>query len=319
MPVRPSKVLVILNPTAGQDDTDPVIEQIRRRIEEAGIDYELRLTRGEGDALRWCREADGFDRVIVGGGDGTVMEAMSGLVESDAPLGLAQLPLGTANLLAKALAVPGDLDGAIDLALGEGAVASMDVGFLPGHKRYFALVAGSGWDAEMIEGADREMKDKLGFFAYVVSGVKSAFSLRRSRVTVTIDGEKKRFRAHTVMVINVGEIHGTGIALGEHLSPHDGKLDLAIATPDSMRGVLRLLFRILTRRFDGSNELRYFSASRLRVDARPPLKLEIDGEPIGETPFEVEVVPNGSRLVVPVEYLEAKGLEEWVPGKTAAS
>ncbi len=281
---------------------------IREYLDETGVEYEVRETQGEGDALNWARDAREFDLIAVGGGDGTVMEAMSGMVKNPEPVPLAQLPLGTANLLARALAIPHNLKRALKVAFETGVIAPLDVGYLPGHDRYFAIVAGSGWDAELIEDADREMKNKLGFFAYIVAGVKHLFDDKISRVRIEVDGKVKRFRAHEVMVINIGEIYRSGLALGKGLSPHDGKLDLAIASTSSVWGLIRLLTRILFRKFDGSDDLRYFSAAHLKVEAHPPLKLEIDGEAIGETPFEVEVVPAGAHLVVSPEYVEAKGI-----------
>ncbi len=308
------KLLVILNPVAGQGDFSTTRSRIEQHFQDAGCSIEIRETEGEGDALTWAREATGFDFIVVGGGDGTVMEAMTGMIKNPSPVPLAQIPLGTANLLTRAFAIPGEIDQALELITGdtdgdsEAVIVKIDVGHLRDHDRYFAIVAGAGWDANLIADASREMKNRLGFLAYVVTGIKHLFGLRTSRIEIDVDGEIHRGRANSVMVINVGEIHGTGIAIGENVSPHDGKLDLAIASPRSLLELLRILWRLVTRRFGNSGELRYFSASRIRVQARPPMKLEIDGDVIGETPFDVEVVPDGARLLVTREYAEAKGI-----------
>ena len=307
------RILAIVNPVAGQNDDRDLAVEIRRAIESAGFECDLQVTRAGGDALRWAAGATGVDRIIVAGGDGTVMEAISGLVKNQSEIPLAQIPTGTANLLARALAVPIDVDDALELALHHGMMARMDVGYLPGHDRYFALIAGAGWDAQLIKDASREMKDRLGFLAYVVTGIKNLFKLKNSRVTMTLDGETRHFRAHTVMVVNAGEISGTGIAIGPGMSPHDGTLDVAILSPRTFAGILRLVFRVLSKRFGSDGELRYFSASKITIDAKPPLKLEIDGEYIGSTPFEVEAVPDGVRLLVPASYAKEKGIRAESP------
>ncbi len=304
---QPRRVLAIINPAAGQDEAEEILQTIRTALEESGLDFEMRETQGEGDARKWAAETD-RDLLLVAGGDGTVMEAMSGIIENGSGIPLAQIPTGTANLLARALSIPTDPQKALDLALRTGVAVPMDVGHLIDHDRYFALMAGSGWDADLIKAADRKLKDRLGFFAYIITGVKSLFSLKRSRIRLTIDDRTLRFRAHTVIAINVGEIQGSGIALGSNLSPHDGKLDLAVVSPRSIAGILKVVFRLLTRRYGGTPELRYFSAERIRVEADPPLNLEIDGEPIGTTPFEAHVIPGGVKLVVPRDYAEAKGI-----------
>lgn len=303
------KLLVILNPVAGQGDAEKTQSTITEFLDSRDFDYELRATEGDGDALKWAREAENVALVIVAGGDGTVMEAMSGMVENPHPIPLAQLPLGTANLLARALSIPTNLDDALELATTTGVTVSMDVGYLVSHERYFMIIAGSGWDAMLIADATREMKDKLGFFAYVISGIKNLFKLHSSHIRVEIDGQVENFHADSVAVINIGEIHGSGVAIGDEVSPHDGKLDLAIASTRGSLGIFRLLWRILTKSFGNSDELKYFTAAHLKVSAQPALKLEIDGEVIGETPFEVKVIPNGTRLVVPRAYAEAKQLD----------
>lgn len=297
-----------MNPASGQHDPETIRRQLESRLEAAGAHYEIRVTEGEGDALRWAREADDLDLIVVSGGDGTVMEALSGVIGADHRTPLAQLPAGTANLLALALGIPTDVDEAIEVAL-NGVCVDMDVGYLPERDRYFTLVAGAGWDANLIEDATREIKDRLGFFAYILTGIKNLFTLRRARVRVEIDGEKRSFVAHTVMVLNVGEILGSGVKLGDDLNPHDGKLNLAIVSPTSPLGILKLTLRLITRRFDNYRDLQYFAADRVHIETTPPLKLQIDGEPIGTTPFHAEVIPGGATLVVPAEYAEQKGLE----------
>ncbi|MFC7338015.1 diacylglycerol/lipid kinase family protein [Haloferula chungangensis] len=302
------KLLIIVNPVAGQDDGRDVEARLRSAANAAGLDYDLKVTRGEGDAMRWAQEACRGDRVIVSGGDGTVMEVITGLVKSKSGAGLAQIPTGTANLLARALSIPTEFDEALEFAFGDGVVVATDVGYLPGFDRYFALVAGAGWDAELIKDASRELKDRLGFFAYVLTGIRNLFGLRNSNIRLTVDDEVHQFRAHTVMVINVGEIHDVGIAIGPDVNPHDGRLDLAIMAPRSAWGIVKLVVRLLTKRFGNDDDLSYFSATHFKIEADPPLKLEVDGEYVGSTPFEVEVIPKGVHLLVPQRYAEDKGL-----------
>ena len=301
-----TNVLVIINPASGQGDQGELRKKVEARLEEDGLPFEARETQGEGDALEWAQTTDA-DLVIVSGGDGTVMETMSGLIKNERDIPLAQLPGGTANLLARALGIPIEAEKALDVAL-EGVAVPLDVGYLPERDRYFAIVAGAGWDARMIEDAPREIKNRLGFFAYIVSGVKHLFTLHRSDVTLSVDGTEHHFRAHTVMLINVGEIAGTDIKMGDS-NPHDGKLDLAIVTPNTLSGIARLVFRLATGQLENYRDLRTFSAERVRVTADPPLEVQIDGETLGETPFEAEVVPSGALLVVPRDYAIEKGLE----------
>jgi len=81
------------------------------------------------------------------------------------------------------------------------------------------------------------------------------------------------------------------VSVGDNVSPHDGQLDLLVSSNSSFWGVVKIIFRLLTKRFHGGSELCYFKAPKLQLSATPPMKLEIDGECIGEMPFSAEVVP----------------------------
>lgn len=303
------RVLVIINPASGQGDPEALRKTLEEHLQEKGVTYEIRDTQGEGDALKWAQEATDVDLVIASGGDGTIMEVMSGLIKNDLPIPLAQLPAGTANLLARAFGIPTDPVEALEVAL-SGIAVSTDVGYLPDHDRYFALVAGAGWHAQLVEDASRDLKNKLGVFAYAVTGVKNLFRLQRSRIELEIDGKHQRYRANTVMIMNVGEIAGVDLKMGQNISAHDGKLDLSIASPQTLFEVLRLTFRMLTKQYDSYSNLKYFSASSIRVTATPPLEVQIDGESIGQTPLYAEAVPNGALLIVPEAYARGKGLSD---------
>lgn len=302
------RVLVIINPVSGRHDAAETRRMIEERLNRDGIAHEVRETQQAGDALNWARAAadDGFDLVLVSGGDGTIMEAMSGLIKAGSRIPLAQIPMGTANLLARALLIPTNQDEALETAL-TGKAEHLDVGYLPDEDRYFALIAGAGYDARLIGDASRELKNVLGFAAYIVTGFKNLFNLRRVRIELEVDGEQLQLRGHTVMIINIGQVGEDLIQIGPNIHPHDGKLDLMIVSAASLRGALRILFQILTRRFTGNVGLRYMSATRVRVSAQPPLPTQIDGEQLGTTPLYAEAVPNGALLIVGPNYKSLSG------------
>jgi diacylglycerol kinase (ATP) len=300
------RVLIILNPSSGQHEADATRDLLERRLRSAGVTYETRVTQGAGDAMRWAEAAAGeeFDLVVAAGGDGTVMEAMSGLIRSKAEVPLAQIPVGTANLLARALEIPAEVEDAVETIF-SGRTERLDVGYLPKQDRYFALVAGCGYDARLIADATRELKDKLGFGAYLITGTKNLFRLRRAHIELTVDGQRRLFRANTVMIVNIGQLGDASIQLGANIHPHDGKLDVIVATSASVLGALRILFRILTGRFEGHSDLHYLSVERVSITAKPPLPTQVDGEALGTTPLEAHAVPRGALLLVPEDYQPA--------------
>ncbi len=297
------RALVIINPASGQHDPAETRALLEQHLNQEQVPFELRETQQSGDALKWAEQAEteGFDLVVCLGGDGTIMEAMSGLIKSGSRVPLAQIPAGTANLLARALLIPMDQAEALGVVF-TGKAARLDVGYLPDEDRYFALVAGAGYDAQLIADASRELKNVLGFAAYLVTGFKNLFNLRPARIELEVDGHTRRFRAHTIMVINVGQIGEGAISIGPNIHPHDGKLDLMILSSASVFGAVRILVKVLTRRFKGQRDLVYLSGSRVRISAKPPLPTQIDGEQLGTTPLYIEAVPNGALLIVPQAY-----------------
>ncbi len=301
-----TRVLVILNPSSGQHEAAETRATIEAHFNDAHLPCEFRVTTGVGDALRWAKAApdEGFDLVVAAGGDGTIMEAMSGLIESGSDVPLAQLPVGTANLLARALTIPTDLANALEVLV-TGRVERLDVGYLPAQQRYFALVAGCGYDARLIADASRELKNVLGFAAYVVSGIKNLFNLRRAHIELTLDDERRLFRANTVMIVNIGQIGDVGPKLGANIQPHDGKLNVIVATSATVFGALRILLRILTGRFEGHSDLHYLSVEHVSIKAKPALPTQVDGEALGTTPLEAVAVPGGAVLLVPASYQSA--------------
>lgn len=304
------RVLVIVNPVAGRLDRDEKLELVRQFLVDTGWDGDVRVTTAEGEAREWARQGTReVGLVLALGGDGTIAEVMAGLVESEGDAALAQVPCGTANLLAAAFGFPKDPAESLSI-IARGRVVTLDVGHLPDHDRYFTLVAGAGWDAEMIDGADRAVKDRMGFLAYVVSGVRRLFHLEVARLRLVVDGTEHRLRGHTIMAMNVGELKGANIALGEKISPHDGKLDLAVAAPRTWFRLLHLVWRIFRRDFREKDGLKFFSGRDFEISSEPRLKLEIDGEVIGKTPFRARVIPGALRFVVPEDYANEKQLPD---------
>jgi YegS/Rv2252/BmrU family lipid kinase len=290
-----------MNPVSGQGDKAALEAQMTEILTAQGISYELFFTEGEGDARRRARAADGFDAVIAAGGDGTIMEVVNGLIDGQQQVPLLQLPLGTANLLAVAFDLPRTMPEVLKL-LSSGKVVEVDATFLHQHQLHSVLLTGAGWDAQVIRDASREIKNRLGFLAYVWSGVKNVFQLRRSLVTLTVDGVTERFLAHTVLFANSGEILGPAFKLGKNISPHDGKIDVIAVTPVSPLGILGLVGRLIIKDFRSDRNLMYWHGAHVRLEATPPLKVQVDGEVMGETPLELTVKPRAVRLLVPESY-----------------
>ena len=292
-------VLVALNPASGQHDADRTERVLTERLREDGAEVEVRRTEGEGDARDWAAGAgdDGVDVVVAGGGDGTVREVASGLVRAGSDVAMAILPLGTANLLARELEVPTD-----DVAAAAGVVTSgreraIDVLHLVDRDEHALLMVDAGFDARLVRDASRGGKDLLGNAAYVLAGARNLFTLQEARVRLELDDEARRLWAHTVLTVNIGSVAAVDVA--SDIAPDDGDLDVGIVRGDQPWRAAATAARMVTRDRGGHLRVEWQRCRRVRVEAWPPLPVQVDGEEAGTTPVEVAVLPGAVRVVVP--------------------
>lgn len=298
---REKRVLTILNPASGAGSGEDLAVSVGPRLRAHGATHtEVRSTQGPQDAFDWASaaEAEGFDMVIVGGGDGTVTAASHGVLRSGGRLPIGILPLGTGNGLARVLGLPLDLDQTVE-ALASGRLVTIDAVRLPSHATISILFFGAGIDARINRDADREEKKRLGPFAYIKA---TARNLRRTRsydLKLVIDGEERRFRGHSVSGFNATRLDLMGIPVGPDADPHDGLLNLTVFRSRNYWRTLGQILR-LTNRAASRGELE--PVRSLRLDAVPPLPVQIDGDVVGETPLEAEVLPGALLFIAAADY-----------------
>jgi len=298
-----NRVLVIVNPVAGQRNAAKIRSAIEAYFGEKGYSYVLRECKNPEDARDWARAApeDGFDLVAACGGDGTIREAAGGIMKSRSRIPLAQIPAGTTNFVARAMLIPMNIRAALDV-IDTGKPMPFDIGYIPEYDAYFVFVAGAGYDATLIRETPFHLKKKIGFAAYVATGIKHASAVQPVRMDLELDGKVRHLRAHTVMAVNIGTISNVGFSFAPDVDPHDGKLNIEIMSTRSLAGSLFIVLKILIKRYHGFAALKHEKASRIRVTSDPPFPVEIDGDHIGTTPFSAEVIPGGMTFLVPQNY-----------------
>lgn len=295
------KVLAILNPSSGSSKGEALAATLEDAVVRLGAtECEVRVTQGPDDALDWSLAAadDGYDMLIAGGGDGTVTAVAQGAVRSEAKIPIAILALGTGNGLARVLGLPLEPDEAL-AASASGRAVSLDVVEVTSHDAISLLFCGAGVDAVINAEADRESKDRLGIFAYISAAFVAARETRRRHVTITIDGRTLHTRAHSVVAFNATRLELLGLQLGPDATPHDGRMDVAILRTPGVFAVLRKALRLMDR---SASRTELTPAKRLRVETQPPLPVQVDGDPIGDTPLELTVLPGAVSFIAPSEY-----------------
>jgi diacylglycerol kinase family enzyme len=246
---------------------------------------------GRGQARQAIK--DGAELVFACGGDGTVMACVTALAGTD--VAMAVLPAGTGNLLAANLGLAGDPATGVQVAI-EGGRRRIDVGVVG--DRCFAVMAGMGFDAEMLAGTSETAKKHIGWLAYVGGAVKHLRD-RPMRARIVLDGGAPMpRRPRTVIVGNVGRLQG-GVRLLNAAEPDDGKLDVAILSPNSLRHWASLSWAVI-RRQDRVPLMETYTAKRVEIFSNRAQPRQLDGDLIepGRT-LKIQVRHRALLLCVP--------------------
>ena len=295
------RAAVIFNPTKVTDWA-----MFRRRV-----DYELTArgwqrtlwmettTDDPGRAMAEQAVREGVDLVLGAGGDGTIRVICAGLAGTGVPFGL--IPAGTGNLLARNIGIPLDEAAALDVAF-DGMDKPIDLVRLTvddGTPDYFAVMAGVGIDAVIMEGTDPNLKRAVGSAAYFVSAAQHA-NHPALHATITVDDQPEiKRRAHVIVIGNVGILQAN-IQLIPGARADDGILDVLVASPRTARDWVRLTTQVLTRRRREDDQLDRLTGRKVTIKVEERDQYQVDGDTVGECNTMIaEVLPGALTLRVP--------------------
>lgn len=291
------RALIIVNPTLGADSLRALHAELGLHFYPAGITYEVHATLPDnqvGDAAR-ARAREGFHFVVAAGGDGTVAAAINVLAGGNVPLGI--IPLGTGNLVARELGVPREVGDAVALLAGKPAHRRIDA--LRIGERVFVLNAGIGISAAIMAGTSREEKQLLGPAAYVGTGIRRVPLFPPMRVTLTVDGRTRTLLAMDVAVLNCGLLARTIYPRVADVRVDDGKLDVLVLRTMGVLDYPRYFLDLLLRRPATPKALYFRATQRVVISCRTPQAVQADGDIIGSTPVEIDVLPSAVTMLVP--------------------
>ncbi|GAA3266311.1 diacylglycerol kinase family lipid kinase [Dactylosporangium vinaceum] len=250
---------------------------LRTELERAGagkVDWrEVPKSKKAPKQVRKAVDA-GADLIFVWGGDGMVQRCVDTLAAAGATgVTLAILPAGTANLFASALRIPRDIRAAVQIGL-EGERRRYDLGKVDGE--HFAVMAGAGFDAAMIEDADRGMKRRAGRLAYWRTALRHVGDAPVHTIVHLDDEPWFEGPATCLLMGNIGTISG-GIKAFDDASPFDGRLEVGVTTARGALQWARTIGTMATGRTDRSRFVKMGSASRVYAEFAEPVLLELDG------------------------------------------
>jgi YegS/Rv2252/BmrU family lipid kinase len=296
--IRFKHVQVIANPAAGRDV--PILGLLNSAFKDAGIDWDLVLTKEAGDGQRLAHEAAqaGADLVAVYGGDGTVMEVANGLIGTQTPMAI--LPGGTANVMAAELGIPRDLPSAIALICGTiQGIRTVDMA--RARDRLFLLRITTGITAETTRNTEREAKNRMGSLAYILSMLRVVPATPQSHYRITVDGEQVESDGVASLIANSASLGVPGLTLSKAVDIADGLLDVIVIPSTDLTQLVEVAANVA----GVAASLPHWQGREITLVADPPQSVECDGEVLEPTPITAHIVPGAVRIVVPEASISA--------------
>ncbi len=294
-------LVLIVNPAARRGRSARLVDQIVAAFGDAGLDPDVVASRAAGDVEKQVQAAaaEGAGQVIVAGGDGTVHEAVNGLMKAGRRPALGVIPSGSGNDFAKACNIDLDpLDAARALATriaAENEPRPIDVGRC--NDRCFANGVGIGFDAIVTQYAYK-VRAPIGDLVYIVGLARAMLSgIVTPKLAVVSEALDYEGEATLANVAN-GPWLGGRFLIAPNASIGDGKLELVVAEPVTRRRLFALLPRLLRGEHLDAPEVHHARVDRLTVSAETPMPSHLDGElmPLART-FEIECLPAALRLL----------------------
>ena len=287
------KVAVVAHAAKSLDGGLP---ELRRTLAREGCDtplwYEVPKAKKAPEQVRRALDK-GAELVFAWGGDGTVRRCIDVLAGTD--VSLAVVPAGTANLFATNLGVPTEIEGAVAVGL-RGLRRRLDVGRF--EQERFGVMAGAGFDAAMIRGAD-ELKERMGRAAYLWSGSRNLGG-DGFGAEIQVDGtDWYEGRTTCILLGNLGRVVG-GVRVFPDARPDDGVLELGIVTAEGLLQWTRTLARTAIGDPNRSPFVRTTKASSVKVALDRKVRYELDGGDRSKVKaFRVDVEERALTVCVP--------------------
>ncbi|QQE65947.1 methylglyoxal synthase [Leptolyngbya sp. BL0902] len=299
---------LIFNPVSGQGNPDNDLALIKRLLEPQ-VQVNVIVTSPDVAAADQAREAlaKGPDLVIASGGDGTVSEVAGAVMETGIPLGI--IPRGTANAFAVALGIPTGIQGACGTILA-GNTRTVDIARCNG--RPMILLAGLGFEADYVNRANREMKNRFGALAYLMAGVQQLSEADTFEATLELEGAehseeqilKGSFTTSAITIANAAPATSVLAQGFGEVRYADGLLDITISTVKTRMQAISALTSLFASALVSSptthEGILCLRGSRVKITTDTPRPVVVDGEIIGTTPVDIDCIPQGLTVLTPL-------------------
>lgn len=291
--IRMKNIVFIINPKAGTESKDVVVQAIETYLDKTVYEATIRYTERAGHATEMAAEeaARGTDVVVAVGGDGTVNEVGKALVHTDTAMGI--IPVGSGNGLARHLRIPMDVVESVKL-LNECCVKQLDYGRI--NDAPFFCTCGVGFDAFI------SMKfaeaGKRGLKTYVEKTLQDGLRYRPETYRIEIDGITEVQEAFLIACANASQ-YGNNAYIAPEASTRDGLMDVTILTPFTPLESAQIAIQLFSRELPKNSHVKMFRTKHIRITREKAGPAHIDGDPVTMSEvLDVELVPSSLKMVV---------------------
>ncbi|MCK4329513.1 diacylglycerol kinase family lipid kinase [candidate division WOR-3 bacterium] len=300
---------LIINPVSGSGRGKRDWPQVSALLKEAGIGFKYTFTEYRDHATDLARKAveEGWRGIICVGGDGSANEVINGIFTqnnvSTKDVSIALIPVGVGKDWGRTIGIPSHYTDAVNAIKNAstfiqdaGLVQYYDAGTLK--KRYFANVAGIGYDALVTEKANlMKEQGRSGTLPYLLSLITCLLKYRYTSVKLKVDGIELK---DDVFSINVGicKYSGGGMMQVPEAIPDDGLLDLTLIKSIGKLEVLKNVKNLYDGSFIQHPRIETFRGREILIESKPKIYLEVDGESLGHTPLRFNIIPKSVKVIV---------------------
>lgn len=303
--------IVIVNPNAGTKKGEKDWYTISGLLKDNQIKFREYFTRQKEHAVSITMDSikKGHRKFIIVGGDGTLNEVVNGIFLQDevstSEFIIGMIPVGTGNDWCRMFNVPFKYKKAVKLLVKQNTFVQ-DIGRVSYFNsenqktRYFINVAGMGYDAVV---AEKTNKDKSqghgGPLVYLKNLFTSLLFYKHSRTSVFVD-EQKNPVTDQVFSLSVGicKFNGGGMMQLPNAIPDDGILDMTMIKKLGKFTVLKEIKRLYDGSFIHHPKVETFTGKKFRITSDPEIRIETDGESLGHSPFEFDIIPQSLRVII---------------------
>lgn len=269
-------VLMIINPCAGKRKINLYLLDIIKKLNERDCDVVVKTTQYQRHATLLVKEAQGYDTIICCGGDGTLNEVISGMVEYKKNIPLGYIPVGSTNDFAAGLNFPKSINECVDNLI-NGEPTPIDVGMFG--DRYFSYIASFGAFTRISYETNQLAKNTFGRLAYILEGIKDIPSIHPLYLKIETDvgnfADKYIFGAIT----NSTSVGGVVNLDSELVNMNDGKFELIlIKQPANAMQLNKCILALTNQRYEESDILTIVSIKEANINASPSMTWTLDGE-----------------------------------------